>query len=75
VKLKKATHRFDREFILVFLDKALLYSGLLAKYLAAFFNMSLSSMTRFNSASSWAIFSCSSGDLTDLGLSDNWLCQ
>jgi hypothetical protein len=57
VVLKKATHRFDREFILVFLDKALLYSGLLAKYLAAFFNMSLSSVTRFNPASSWAIFS------------------
>ena len=75
MQLKKAAHRSNGKLILVISDEAVLYSGLLAKYLAVFFRISRSSVTRFNSASSLAILSCSSDDLTDLGLSDSWLRQ
>jgi hypothetical protein len=59
----------------MFADKDVLYSGWLAKYLAAFFNMSRSSVTRFRSASSFAIRTESSGDGLTGFLPLNWLRQ
>ena len=41
--LKNPTHRFNLKLMAVFKDKRILYSGRLAKYLAAFFKMSRSS--------------------------------
>jgi hypothetical protein len=60
---------------LIVTDEAVLYSGLLAKYIAAFFRISRSSVTRFSSDSSLEILNCSSDDFASLGLSDNWLRQ
>ncbi|SYD58726.1 Uncharacterised protein [Klebsiella pneumoniae] len=45
------THRHDTPYSAVLIDKAVLQSGSLAKYRAAFFSMSRSSSVRF----SWAL--------------------
>jgi hypothetical protein len=63
--LAQASHR---KFALYFLNEGVLYPDVLAKYTAAFFKMSRSSVTRFNSAfsrrissdwASWALRSTS----------------
>jgi hypothetical protein len=68
MKFQYSAHAHHGKFIEVFTDKDVLYSGLLAKYLAAFFRMSRSSVTRFSSAFSLAISAWSSDDLISLGL-------
>ena len=62
MQLKKTAHPRNGKLILMITNEAVLYSGLLAKYLAAFFKISRSSVTRFNCASNLAIFNFSSDD-------------
>jgi hypothetical protein len=49
INLKDTTHRLDRELMLIIADKAVLHSGLLAKYFPVFFRMSRSSVMRHSS--------------------------
>jgi hypothetical protein len=49
MNFKDVTHQLNGVLFLMITDKGVLYSGLLAKYLAAFFRMSRSSVIRRSS--------------------------
>ena len=67
---KNTIHHANRKLTAMFIDKGVLHSGSLAKYFAAFFRISRSSVTRRNSALSLAISAWLSALLTCC-----WLCS
>ena len=67
MNLKDVTHQLNRVFFLIITDKGVLHSGLLAKYLAAFFRMSRSSVIRRSSDLSRAFSEVKSRSSEGLG--------
>ena len=65
---ENATHGLNRKFVSMVMNEGVLYAGSLAKYFAAFFKMSRSSVIRFRSALRRALSTVRSALLACRGL-------